>query len=490
MRIFLLSWVSVASAFSLASGGCGGCDDRSGRLPDAPLLPDAAVDAAIDAAARPVTLTVTRNRAPVAGVRVYFQNADNSLVKSVDTDANGKASAIMDAGGFVTAIDPFPPLPDPGARARSQATPRPRAQASGQASAIIIGDNDLRTFAGVKPGDDLVLALNDRLQLALTLTIPPDPLANDYDIATSCGRGFISTGGGSGSAADLPSGGLSLSDCGALVDFLVIARDAETDRPRSALLRRDVPVSDGGDVDLSTMGSYQALADVEFTFRNVPNSNALGFIHTLIGPRGPFGISFEGSAGLASGSGSATIAEPAGAGTIGVVHSSVVLGGSRQHIVDWGASSPAYLLDMTGQLLPDIDVPSYDQQAKKLTWTESGAGATPDLTIATINVSAGSETQRFWRWTVAAPYRRGELLFPTLPTDVASWTPGPDDSVNSEDQMNVRVVAGGYDAVRSRALNVRDAFFNDGSFVGLVAGPTGRAVIVVPERGEVRVRRR
>src|SRR5438477_559922 len=90
----------------LFMGGCGGCGDDSkvGHLPDAPPPPDGEIDAAmadasIDAAPLTVKLTITRNGAPALQVQVYFQNADNSLVKSVKTDNNGEAEAVMDAGG-------------------------------------------------------------------------------------------------------------------------------------------------------------------------------------------------------------------------------------------------------------------------------------------------------------------------------------------------------------------------------------------------------
>src|SRR4029078_13426073 len=101
---------------------------------------DAMVDAPIDAAPLTVKLTVTRNGSPALQVQVYFQNADNSVVKSVKTDANGNAEAVMVAGGSVTPISPF--------------TPPSRA-------ITVIISNQLRTFIGVKPGDHLFLTLND-----------------------------------------------------------------------------------------------------------------------------------------------------------------------------------------------------------------------------------------------------------------------------------------------------------------------------------------
>src|SRR5262245_25587661 len=97
--------------------------------------PDAAADMTVmpDAATGPVTLTITKEGLPVAGVHVYFQNSNSTLVADATTDAAGHASADMAAGGFVTAINPFDTVQAP------------------------TSDDDLRTFAGVKPGDQLVL---------------------------------------------------------------------------------------------------------------------------------------------------------------------------------------------------------------------------------------------------------------------------------------------------------------------------------------------
>src|SRR5262245_19507018 len=142
-RFLLIVGLSLGG---LGTGGCGGCGDDSkvGRLPDAPpppdAPPDAPIDVPIDAPPLPVKLTIMRNSSPALGVQVYFQNADSSLVKSVKTDAMGTAEAVMDAGGSVTAINPF-----------TTVVPAITGATGAQ----------LRTFVGVKPGDQLFLTLND-----------------------------------------------------------------------------------------------------------------------------------------------------------------------------------------------------------------------------------------------------------------------------------------------------------------------------------------
>src|ERR1041384_1078663 len=96
----------VVALFSLPLVACGSCDDDGrGRLPDAAVIPDAPPD--MMTTPQPVTITIKRNGTAMSGVKVFFQNADNTSVKTTTTDATGSASATMDAGGFVTAIDPF-----------------------------------------------------------------------------------------------------------------------------------------------------------------------------------------------------------------------------------------------------------------------------------------------------------------------------------------------------------------------------------------------
>lgn len=454
VRLLLL----VVLVASLGNTGCGGCNEDGLRnLPDARPADAAEIDAPVDGPLQPVTLTVIKNRAPVVGVRVYFLNADSSLVKTIDTDDYGQASAIMAAGGSVTAIDPFPRDPDPGVRE------------------VIVGDNDLATFAGVKPGDQLVLTRNEPRRISVTLQIPDVPEASSYEVSTTCGAGTISTGGGSALAA---IGEISLQDCPATADIVVVAIDDKTSLPRSALQRADVAVSDGLAIDL-TASTFQPLSDVTFRFTGVPEVGSLAFQHFAVSPRGTFGVPFGGLVSLESGAGMLTLQEPMGA--LGGIITANLFTGSRQHVVDRVAAASTYTTDMAG-LLPTINFATYEAIYQRLVWDEDATGATPDLTIGAIDVSATSE--RRWRWVIAAPYRKGELVFPTLPDEIASWAPSPSDSVGTERQINVKVT-GGYDAIRNRVLDLREAFNGTGNAIGFV-GATGRAILAQPESSEVR----
>src|SRR3954471_16107271 len=137
---------------------CGG-SSGSGHLPDASPLADGPITGG-----QPVTLTVTDGGAPKAGVHVYFLNADSSPVATVDTGADGVASAVMAAGGSVTALDPSQPE-------------RP--------------DHVLFTYLGVKPGDHLSLANSGGASDSFTLSAPAVTGATNYDVFTTCGTDAI-----------------------------------------------------------------------------------------------------------------------------------------------------------------------------------------------------------------------------------------------------------------------------------------------------------
>ena len=90
--------------------------------------PDAAGDALPttgDAGPGAVTIAVTQNGVPAAGIAVYFQTMSSALVVAASTDVHGTAAAVVPENSYVTVIEP----PD--------GTTIPK----------------LATFGSVKPGD-------------------------------------------------------------------------------------------------------------------------------------------------------------------------------------------------------------------------------------------------------------------------------------------------------------------------------------------------
>jgi hypothetical protein len=427
-----------------ALAGCGG-GGGSTPLPDAPIV---AIDAAVDAMPQPVTLTITQNGKPVIGVRTYFLHPDSSVVAMVDTDAMGKASQLMPLGGSVTALDPFAVAAPPGER-----------------RAIVVGNNELRTFAGVKPGDQLQLTRNDPPpDVTIALQAPTSTDANSYDVFTTCGNGSISPGGGSGgSGSSDPGGLLTLTGCNGTADLVVVARDVgEGTITRGVLYKANVALTE----TVTLIDPYVAPTDRSFTYVNPP-SRTTSLRRYLVTGRGKLRM-FDGPV-----ADSVTVAEPTIAGASSIVDSVFIAPGSEHHVVDWGPVAAAYTLDPTGLLLPSFgDAPSWDQATNQVTWTEAASAAAPVMTTTVIAIFRGRE-ERSWRWLISAPYSPGKLALPKLPTDVADWNPTDGDGIGIEGVTSAKV-PGGYDAVRAFALNFE--LIDDAS--ALVAGATGRAVVV------------
>jgi hypothetical protein len=432
-------YLSVVLVGPLLVAGCGS-DDKHGGLPDAPpLTPDAPAPVV-----GPVTLTVTHNGSAIPGVHAYFLNADSSVIAVRDTDASGVATADMTAGGSVTAIDPFAPLP---------------------AATVTVGDNDLRTFMGVKPGDHLVLTQNDARPVPITFTLnakafmTTDITANAYDVRTSCGAASIPSGGSGGSGSPDPGGEITLSDCHDKADILIIAKNqGEGTQVLGALYHAGVGLTPDGIVNLDD--AYAPIADVTFQYMHVPVDFSFAVEHALGTARGAFAdLSFFGSSGPdETGAVTFSLQEPTITDATSIVDTSLSRNGSH-HVIERAATA-AYTLDMAGVLLPDLhNQPFYKPAAQKMEWVEEATGARPDLTMTSIEVSRtdGSQNVRHWHWAVAAPYNpAAELTFPTLPTDVADWTPSASDQINVNTLLNAQV-PGGYDAVRAHVYDVSDA---------------------------------
>lgn len=458
----------------LFMGGCGGCGDDSkvGRLPDAPPPPDSAIDAMVDAsidamvdappdtpAPLTVKLTITRNGAAAQSVQVYFQNADNSLVLSVKTNNLGEAETVMEAGGSVTAINPF-------------TTPLPP---------VIGGPSpQLRTFIGVKPGDHLFLTLNDDLVRADVNVTIPETDANDYLVNSTCGAGELRPELANLQVAAL-TGAISFASGCTTADFLVLARVvSEGTTGVGGVSHPDVDLTSPEGVDLSA-DSYTDPVGVTFHYINVsPSTGEIDAAHYLTSPRGMFVESYGGfiSRNVESDEASTRFPEPDFATPLAILDSSIERN-APHNIISWGPNKPQYDVDLD-DLLPDMTgSPGYDQSVQQVQWSETDDGATPDLSVAEIVVSR-PEVQS-WQWVVVAPYTRGTLQLPTLPNDGFDFMPGPEDSVDVNDLVNAKVTiaspaAAGYDAVRARILDIHEI----GTSTSFVTGTEGQVVVVGP----------
>jgi len=460
MRRFLtMSLLVVAAGLGLTQGACGGCNDdnRVGHLPDAPPAPDAADAMPPDA----VSLVVINHGVPAVGVTVYFLNADGSVAKAAVTDGNGIASAMVTAGGSVTAIRPFTTPPPPAGK---------------------FAPDELRTFLGVKPGDHLVLsrAATDTVTVTFDATAPDGGDFNTrYQVFTTCGTGTTtidpgSSGNGSGSPD--PGATRDLENCHGAADIAVVATEIQVaGRARAGagaietplgLYHANATLPPDGTVPLSLRDdTYAALTDVTFTYTNTPDAT-ITVLHSPVLTHG-----FLGPYSATTGD-SVTIFEATVPATMEVVDSQLSANNFHE-VVDWGPYSTTYSLDVNAALLRNVvGGPTFDLATGRIAWTEGTDGATPSLTIAGILVRRTEPTLAKWHWEIAAPYSPSGIVIPHLPAEVFDWAPAADDEITVDPIKNVQVT-GGYDAVRSHILDIHD----ETGPTGYVIGNAGRAVI-------------
>jgi hypothetical protein len=397
------------------------------------------------------------------GVRVIFQNADSSLVLSTTTDINGVATATMGIGGFVTAIDPFVQIPPP---PPTGVAPR----------------GDVRTFAGVKPNDELVLheENGDVSVVNVTINVPIDGNVTRYFLRTPCnGVTDITNASGSGSGSgSSPGGPVQLFGCGATTDILIEGQDGNGQTVRT-LFKSNVALNEGGVIDL-TADAYVNAVDATHMYTNIParfgGLNVFGTINTTQGSIFDFFLSTDvvgGSAGLST---KAPMVIP---GTLAINFTELFDNLSFHSIIEWGAATNTYALDAGNILLPEFtEFPTFDIATRTGSWMQAATGAAPDMAVLEWDFDRPSQ-KRSWTWEIAAPFGSASVTLPLLPADGMEFNPVTDDNVNIDSLATVKV-PGGYDAIRENALTPSQS--------SIVVGPTGRVVVQDLQFGKAKKR--
>jgi hypothetical protein len=414
---------------SLALTACGGNSVR--HFADGPPASDAPGG---DAALQPVTLTITNGTTPVPSIHVYFQNADSSLVVDATTDASGTASAVMAAGGYVTAIDPF--------------------------TAVITNPaHTLETFSAVKPGDHLVL--NQPAVTPITVNISPpfdsNASAVRYRAYTSCSAtpdGDLLT---PPSAVSPAITAVSLTNCGGMADVLIVV-DNGTANPFDFTYAPNTPVSDQATIDL-TAATYSATTNRDYTYNNVSNpSQNIDIADILVTSRGAV---FESIANTSGNPATQTRPIPVFTGASDVMWTMFFPATfGIQNFIDWGPYTSSYTTDFASKIVADYTTyPVYTAATHTLSWTETAAGTTADTTVADLRVNRPGDTT--WAWRLAAPHATS-LVFPQLPTTIHDFNVGTNDIVTFTDLISAKL-PGGYDGVRAQVLALQPDQFTTGT---------------------------
>jgi hypothetical protein len=383
-----------------------------------------------DAAASSVSLRVTMQGHPVANIATYFLAADGSKAAGVTTDASGTAAALLDAGGSVTAI-----------------------------IHVGAGDDELRTFTGVMPGDMLVLDLEPAgppSGAQITMSAPTDAAAYDYSLFSSCGE---RTGSVDGSFSFVPEG------CGTTADFVVSAND-DLDQPTEFIVAPGVSLAGSPAI----AGTYAPPRDAALGYSDMPSVvESVGVHVALHGGTGGALFSADSSAPVTGGSLTVHAAMPdtTGLGMTMVVSSQLYPIGSevgQQAIHEVAAADQPYNVDVTNAMVPRyVAAPAYDVATRSMSWGEAPSATPANLVRARIHafrddIPAG----RSWSWEIVAAKNGTNVTFPALPAiDGFSFVPIAGDTV-AIDELTTEAIAGGYEANRPHAFDEPVAHLTSG----------------------------
>ena len=357
---------------------------------------------------------------------------------------------------------------------------------------LAAGNHEIRTFAGVKGGDHLVLQSHDSPSPTSTslVTVPLDD--NDpqyYLIYTDCNGAYNyldapAVGSGSGAlkragslvpnAVGDPSGSIPLSNCTATTATFVIITQSYDDTAGRYLdinyaVVPNIAIADQGTVDLSA-ATYAPVTPATFNVTKVPAALTEGVYQ--VGYATPTGLVATGRddhtrADFTVDTGAAST--PIGLPTLtGTMVERVELDGTNvgEHALHrWGATSGAnntYTLDVTGLPLVDFgDSPVFDASTNAATWTKVD-GATPDVyyieidndrTVPDGSGGSGATISASWAWKIVGPYVDATITPPTLIGDAADYNALVTDTDASVPTMALAKVPGGYDLIRGHAFD-------------------------------------
>jgi len=398
----------------------------------------------------PVSLQITHNGAPAVGVAVVFQDAGVVGATTQPTDGSGTARVTMGRDGFVTVVNPFGP----------PATGAP---------------DDVRTFAGVQPFDQLKLVEDTRASpITVTVTAPIEPTAVEYRLHTSCGSGVLVKPSGPG----LPTGQLTLTSCGGAADVLLETIDS-SGNPSRSIYRPNLPVIDGGTVALPS--GYQAIPGARFDYSGI--ADGYGTVHVrgvLASSRGPV-FETSGDVVISSGVGSTILPIPTISDPTLMTESTLALTDSiaTHGVLDWGPNTGQFI-DLWDDLLPELlSAPRFDLP-RSVSWSEASFATfqfesgpiedetRPDFVLIELAVERTGASPRTYTWRIAAPYFGPFVSLPLLPLDANDFNIAPGDSVDVAGLTTVNV-PGGYGAVRARVLDSKRP-------EDLIEGSSGRIV--------------
>ena len=376
-----------------------GCPSDSPTFVDAPVnLLDAATDANIGAA----TITVNREQnepgtgEPIGELEVFFIRPDGTY-EIVSTGPDGRATAqVVPGSAIVTA---------------HQRT------FSGVASYF------LTAYVGVGPGFDVIAGARAPSLAGIagnvSVSWPPVSLATRYQIASSCGYGFIK---GTAASVEVEEG------CAAGTNGTVLVTAYDNTGPIAYSVRSGVDlVAAIGGPSITMPAFTTTLPSAMVTYSGVPAGfDDVELLLELHQDGRTFG-ELEGRFAIASNPVVTAPIVPVGSTTaIRSRFNTGAKGLAMYHLRHHATRQLAHTLDVGAGMLPAVTFPSFDPATRTLTWQEStaGAGGRPDTIVSRgyWETAVGGSVD----FTIVGPAVAGvtSAVLPALPAELADLTPG------------------------------------------------------------------
>lgn len=339
-----------------------------------------------------------------AGVRVIFQNDDDTVVADMMTDATGTASAEMSAGN-VTVIRTYPVVSPP--PPNGQRVP------------------EVYTYMGVKGGDLLQLA-NDKSDTAagaIVVKVPEGGNTN-FKVTTPCGSG-------QGTA---PNVAIAVGACPAMVGFYV------TDGDNSSFFKM-MPYAPA--VDLSTEALLGTLT-AQLSVTNVPANTQVNAEERVV--TGMYTLFSSGEKRVDQTPANVNLPNIMGPDEMTIARIQTQGMGTQMVASRQPYAANPSIIDATAELIPYV-MGNVEYKPASVTWTEAGTG-TADAVLVMMDVTRnmpdptglGAEYMRM----IIAPHSGATLRVPQLPDP--AYNPQMMDQIAGS--HGLVKATGGYDAIR------------------------------------------
>ena len=383
---------TILAGLLLASAACTGSIEDTGDVdPNLPPPTD-------------VKVVVKDRYTPQAGVRVIFQNPDDSLISDIVTDANGAAEVAMTAGN-VTVIRSYPVPTNGGPRKVP----------------------DVYTYVDVKAGDLLELGNDESNGTAGAIVVKvPEGANGTVKVSTPCGSG-------QGTA---PNVAITVTDCPTMMDFYVVDGD-------NSSFYKKAPYAENVNLGTEVLSGNLAAT---LAATNVPIGAQVNIEERVVA--GMFALFSSGTKRVDQTPAQVNLPNVTGVEQLVLVQIQATEG--RQMVASRSSySASPVIFDATANLIPFVSTVEYKPAG--ITWMETGAG-TADATIVRMDVTRGGPQTVDNEYTriIIAPHAVGTLHVPLLPD--ALYNLGMMDQIAGT--HGLIKATGGYAKLRGKAFVV------------------------------------